>query len=91
MNALRDFDLFLLVADCGSLTAAARRLEITPAAASIGLKRLEAELGVQLFLRSTRSLRLTDEGQVYLEPVSYTHLDWYKRQCQGCELTDEGA
>ena len=67
MNALRDFDLFLLVADCGSLTAAARRLDITPAAASIGLKRLEAELGVQLFLRSTRSLRLTDEGQVYLE------------------------
>lgn len=67
MNALRDFELFLLVADCGSLSAAARRLDITPAAASIGLKRLEAELGAQLFLRSTRSLRLTDQGQTFLE------------------------
>lgn len=67
MNGLRDFQLFIFVADCGSLSAAARRLEITPAAASIGLKRLEAELGVQLFLRSTRSLRLTDQGQIFLE------------------------
>lgn len=67
MNALRDFQLFLFAADYGSLTAAARQLDITPAAASVSLKRLEAELGVQLFLRSTRSLRLTDEGQVYLE------------------------
>ncbi len=67
MNPLRDFELFLLVADYGSLSAAARRLDITPAAASVALKRLEAEVGVQLFLRSTRSLRLTDEGQIFLE------------------------
>ncbi len=67
MNSLRDFELFLQVADYGSLSAAARRLDITPAAASVALKRLEAEVGVQLFRRSTRSLRLTDEGQVFLE------------------------
>jgi len=67
MNALRNFELFLLVADYGSLSAAARQLDITPAAASIALKRLEAEVGVQLFLRSTRSLRLTDEGLIFLE------------------------
>jgi len=67
MNTLRDFELFLLVADYGSLSAAARRLDITPAAASVALKRLEAEVGVQLFLRSTRSLRLTDEGRIFLE------------------------
>lgn len=67
MNTLRDFELFLQVADYGSLSAAARRLDITPAAASVALKRLEAEVGVQLFRRSTRSLRLTDEGQVFLE------------------------
>jgi len=67
MNSLRDFELFLQVADYGSLSAAARRLSITPAAASVALKRLEAEVGVQLFLRSTRSLRLTNEGQVFLE------------------------
>lgn len=67
MNTLRDFQLFLLVADYGSLSAAARQLDITPAAASVALKRLEAEVGVRLFLRSTRSLRLTDEGLIFLE------------------------
>lgn len=67
MNTLRDFELFLLVADYGSLSAAARRLDITPAAASVALKRLEGEVGVRLFLRSTRSLRLTDEGVIFLE------------------------
>lgn len=67
MNSLRDFELFLQVAEHGSLSAAARRLDITPAAASVALKRLEGEIGISLFLRSTRSLRLTDEGRIFLE------------------------
>ena len=67
MKTLRDFELFLHTAGSGSLSAAARRLDITPAAASVALKRLEAEVGVPLFLRSTRSVRLTDEGRVFLE------------------------
>ncbi len=67
MQALRDLEIFLGAADTGSLSAAARRLDITPSAASMAVKRLEAELGVPLFLRSTRSLRLTDEGRVYLD------------------------
>lgn len=67
MQTLRDLDVFQLAADTGSLSAAARRLDMTPAAASMALKRLETDLGVSLFLRSTRSLRLTDEGRVYLE------------------------
>jgi DNA-binding transcriptional LysR family regulator len=67
MKALRDLEIFHQAADTGSLSEAARRLELTPAAASAALKRLEEELGVPLFLRSTRSLRLTDEGRVFLE------------------------
>jgi len=67
MKALRDLEIFLQTAATGSLSEAARRLNITPAAASMALKRLENEVGVPLFLRSTRSLRLTDEGQLFLE------------------------
>ena len=67
MTALRDLELFVSTADAGSLSAAARRLDLTPAAASASLKRLESELGIQLFVRSTRSQRLTQEGEVYLE------------------------
>lgn len=66
MKALQDFDIFVRTADSGSLSAAARSLDITPAAASAALKRLEAELQAPLFVRSTRSLRLTGEGERFL-------------------------
>jgi len=50
----------------GSLTAAAKVLQISPAAASASLKKLEARFGVRLFERTTRSMRLTDEGEALL-------------------------
>jgi DNA-binding transcriptional LysR family regulator len=50
----------------GALSATARSLDLTPAAASAALKRLEEELQAPLFVRSTRSLRLTREGEVFL-------------------------
>jgi len=67
MRALRDLDIFVRAADCGSLSAAARQLDLTPAAVSAAIKRLEAELGSVLLLRSTRSLRLTAEGLLFLD------------------------
>lgn len=66
MKAFKDLEFFICIAETGSLTAAAHRLDLTPAAASAALKRLEAELAVQLVIRSTRSLRLTQEGEVFL-------------------------
>lgn len=59
--------MFVRTAEEGSLSAAARLLGQSPAVASAGLKRLEAELGVMLFARSTRSLRLTPGGERFLE------------------------
>jgi DNA-binding transcriptional LysR family regulator len=67
MKALQDLDIFVRTVDTGSLSATARALDLTPAAASAALKRLEAELGVSLFVRSTRSLRLTEQGERFLE------------------------
>lgn len=61
-----DLQVFVLTAELGSLSAAARRLELSPAVASAALKRLEAGLGCRLLVRSTRSLRLTAEGEQYL-------------------------
>jgi DNA-binding transcriptional LysR family regulator len=55
-----------LLVECargGSLTAAARELQVTPAAASAMLKKLEARLGVRLVERSTRALRLSAAGE----------------------------
>ena len=63
---LDDLTVFVRTADRGSLSAAARELEISPALASAAVKRLESELGLRLFARTTRSLRLTEEGEHYL-------------------------
>ncbi|MBL8398108.1 MAG: LysR family transcriptional regulator [Candidatus Accumulibacter sp.] len=63
---LQDLQIFVLTADSGSLSAAARILDLSPAVASASLKRLEAELSTVLLLRSTRSLRLSAEGQRFL-------------------------
>ncbi len=61
-----DLSVFVHTADRGSLSAAARGLEISPALASAALKRLEQALGLRLFARTTRSLRLTEDGEHYL-------------------------
>ncbi|MBB2497462.1 LysR family transcriptional regulator [Aquipseudomonas ullengensis] len=66
MLRLDDLTLFTRTAELGSLSAAARELDISPAVASAGLKRLEQQLQVRLILRSTRSLRLTPEGEQFL-------------------------
>lgn len=56
---------FLSVAREGSLSGAARTLRLTPSAVSRIVARIEARLGVRLILRTTRSLRLTAEGESY--------------------------
>lgn len=61
-----DLQLYVRTAETGSLSAAARLLDVSPAVASAALKRLEQQLQVRLLARSTRSLRLTPEGELYL-------------------------
>ena len=62
MEALNHLQSFVLSAELGSFSAAARRLGLTPAAVSKNVARLEASLGLRLFQRSTRRLTLTEGG-----------------------------
>lgn len=62
---------FVEAAAQGSLAGAARRMELTPAAVSKSLARLEAQLGVRLFNRSTRRIALTTEGTQFLEQARH--------------------
>ena len=62
-----DLQLFVRAADLGSLSAAARVMDMSPAVASAALKRIETQLGARLLARSTRSLRLNAEGEGFLE------------------------
>lgn len=67
MDRIGDLALFLRVIDLGSITAAARSLDLSVAVASQRLKRLEADLGVRLLHRKTRRLHPTPEGAALAE------------------------
>ena len=69
-NRIGDIETFLAVARGGSLAAAAKALRLTPSAISRSIARLEARLGVVLLRRTTRSLALTADGEVYRARMS---------------------
>ncbi|WP_137938879.1 LysR family transcriptional regulator [Chitinivorax sp. B] len=70
MRNLQGLVSFVETAETGSFTAASVKLDITPAAVGKNVLRLEQELGVRLFNRSTRRLRLTAEGEAFLGEAS---------------------
>jgi DNA-binding transcriptional LysR family regulator len=66
LDVLPEMVTFVRVAQGGSFTAAANQLNMTPSGVSKQITKLEGALGVQLLLRSTRKLHLTDVGmEVY--------------------------
>ena len=66
MYDLNDMVLFTEVVQRGGFSAAARHLGMPPSRVSRRLSRLEAEVGVRLLQRTTRSLSLTPAGEVFL-------------------------
>lgn len=66
---LKDIDAFAKAAKAGSLSRASELYGISKSTLSHGLRRLEDHLGVELFLRSQRGLRLTDAGEKFLKHV----------------------
>ncbi|MGY6565461.1 MAG: LysR family transcriptional regulator [Halomonadaceae bacterium] len=62
-----DFEFFIYLCQAGSISQAARELDITPAAASKRLSNIEKVVGCQLLSRSTRSMSLTQNGRIYLD------------------------
>jgi DNA-binding transcriptional LysR family regulator len=77
MDRIRRIELLVRAADAGSFARAARSLDLTPSAVSHAIADLEKGLGLSLFHRTTRQLRLTEEGE-----------EVYQR---GCELLRQMA
>ena len=67
MDRLGAMRVFVSVAKLGSFTEAARRLQLSPSVVTRSIAQLEDQLGLTLLLRTTRSLRLTERGTLYLE------------------------
>jgi DNA-binding transcriptional LysR family regulator len=63
------------VAELGSFTRASEQLGLSKARASVRIQELEAELGSRLLLRSTRALRLTEDGEQFLPRAKRLVLD----------------
>ncbi|KPC49653.1 LysR family transcriptional regulator [Amantichitinum ursilacus] len=61
-----EMEVFIAVAEQGSLSAAARQLDLTPSAISRIIARIETRLGARLLVRTTRHISLTVEGETYL-------------------------
>lgn len=66
MDRLDSMRVFLRVAELGSFSAVARQLEVARSVVTRQVAALEAQLGVKLIARSTRSLALTSAGEAYL-------------------------
>jgi DNA-binding transcriptional LysR family regulator len=83
-----EMEIFVTAVREGSLSAAARRLDLTPSAVSRALTRIEARLGVRLITRTTRRLVLTPEGDAYLHAAQRILADI--AEVEG-ELADQAA
>jgi len=62
---LRQLKFFLEIADCGGFTKAAEKLFIAQSALSTAIKKLEEELGAELFNRQNKRITLTYEGEIF--------------------------
>jgi DNA-binding transcriptional LysR family regulator len=66
---LSDLEIFARVVSAGSLSAAGRELDLSPAVVSKRLRRLEDHLGTRLLQRTTRQIALTEAGQGFFERI----------------------
>ena len=74
---LQQLRYIVTIVNCGSISEAAKQLFITQPSLSNAVKELEKEMGISIFNRSSKGIA----------PVSYTHLDVYKRQAVTSSVT----
>lgn len=67
MDKFGTLGIFVQTAEAGSFVAASQRLGLSSSAVGKAIARLEQEMGVRLFHRSTRSMTLTEEGSFFLD------------------------
>ncbi len=67
LGKIEKISVFIAVAKTGAFASAARRLNLSPSVVTRVVAELEAELGVQLFVRTTRKVMLTTAGRHFVE------------------------
>ncbi|BCH61453.1 LysR family transcriptional regulator [Agrobacterium vitis] len=92
MNDYKALKVFLLAAEKRNFAQVARELDMTPAAVSRAIAALERDLGVQLFVRTTRQVALTTDGAIFAAQVqpAVAALDSARRDIRNANKSDEG-
>ncbi|MVA25843.1 LysR family transcriptional regulator [Agrobacterium vitis] len=92
MNDYKALKVFLLAAEKRNFAQVARELDMTPAAVSRAIAALERDLGVQLFVRTTRQVALTTDGAIFAAQIqpAVAALDSARRDVRNANKTDEG-
>ena len=67
---IQGLNCFIAAASCGSFTAAARKLYVSQPNLSKSIEALENELGVRLFVRTNKGVKLTDDGAELLDQAT---------------------
>ncbi|MDX6806182.1 LysR family transcriptional regulator [Terrihabitans rhizophilus] len=92
MNDFKALKTFLMAAEKKSFAQVARELDMTPAAVTRAIAALEADLGVQLFVRTTRQVSLTADGAVFAAQIkpSIEALEAARRDVVNANKADQG-
>jgi DNA-binding transcriptional LysR family regulator len=93
MDRLDTMRVFAAVARLESFAEAARRLRLSPSVVTRSIAQLEDQLGLTLITRTTRSLRLTERGEVYLESCRQIleDIDGAERRVRGESAEPRGS
>lgn len=85
MGRFREMQVFIAVAETGGLAKAAAKLRGSPPAVTRTIAALERRLGVELLKRTTHSVRVTDEGQLFLKRARHllSELEFVEQEVAG--------
>lgn len=92
MNDYKALKIFLLAAEKRNFAQVARELDMTPAGVTRAIAALEYDLGIQLFVRTTRQVSLTTDGAIFAAQVqpAVAVLDNARRDVRNANKADQG-
>ncbi|WP_283193426.1 LysR family transcriptional regulator [Rhizobium sp. AN80A] len=92
MNDYKALKTFLLAAEKRNFAQVARELDMTPAAVTRAIAALEDDLGVQLFVRTTRQVSLTTDGAVFAAQIqpAVEALENARKDVRNAHKSDQG-
>jgi DNA-binding transcriptional LysR family regulator len=93
MDRIKEMAVFVAVAELGGFAAASRQLNLSAPTITRAVAALEAQVGAELFVRTTRFVRLTDSGERYLVDCRriLRELDEAEAHAAGAHLEPQGT